>query len=51
MNPDLLLHQQGGLTSLRAIAGTDGTAGAATLLLLCEPPVQSPLGCADTREG
>lgn len=29
MNPDLLLHHQGSLTSLRDIARTDGAAGAA----------------------
>lgn len=29
MNPDLLLHHQGSLTSLRAIARPDGAAGAA----------------------
>jgi len=51
MNPDLLLHHQGSLTSLRAIAQTAGAAGAAALLLLPGLAVQGPPGCTGAREG
>lgn len=49
MNPDLLLHHQGSLTSLRAIAWTDGAAGAAALLLLCGLSIQDPPQDAQAR--
>lgn len=42
MNPDLLLHHQGSLTSLKAIARTDGAAGAAAPPLLHGLAIQGP---------
>lgn len=51
MNPDLLLHHQGSLTSLRAIAWTDGTAGAATLPLLHGLSIRGPLQDVQAQGG